>query len=254
MSKLVEKLEHIEAGSPQPLGFGARSAQGRPSSMLLLACVAAEDADKAKSLEPLGIDGVIIKTDDPASAEGPVDGLLWGAWLGEASSGGIDALKEKGCDFVVFQPENMPLAALDREDEGRMLVLGADLTHEQRRTVDSLPVDVVLIAPDGDGDSLTVKGLMDILTMAWGAGKPALLLWNGPLTTGELEGLRGADINGIVVDASKADKGVIEGLKGAIDSLPRKARRQRGGPRRATVPNAAGFITDVEDDYEEDDE
>ena len=117
-----------------------------------------------------------------------------------------------------------------------MLVLGADLTHEQRRTVDSLPVDVVLIAPDGDGDSLTVKGLMDILTMAWGAGKPALLLWSGPLTTGELEGLRGADINGIVVDASKADKGVIEGLKGAIDSLPRKARRQRGGTAEGHRP------------------
>ena len=92
--------------------------------MLLLACVAVKDADKAKSLEPLGIDGVIIKTDDPASAEGPVDGLLWGAWLGEASSGDIDALKEKGCDFVVFQPENMPLAAIGPRGRGPYAGIG----------------------------------------------------------------------------------------------------------------------------------
>lgn len=254
MSKLIDKLEHIQAGNPQPLGFGALSSQGRTASMLLIASMAAKDAAKTKDLGSLGVDGVIVRAEDPASAKAPGDGLLWGAWLNGANNDGVDSLKESGCDFIVFDPEKMPLSVLDRKDQGRVLVLGTELSVDQRRTVDSLPVDVVLIAPDRDSDSLTVKGLMDILTLAWGTGKSALLSWNGPLTKSELEGLRGADIIGIVVDTSKAEAGVIEGLKEAIDSLPRKASHQRGGRHSATIPQAAGFLTGGEDEYEEDDD
>ena len=42
MSKLIERLEKVDAASTPPLGFGASRTQSKPASMLLVALVDAQ--------------------------------------------------------------------------------------------------------------------------------------------------------------------------------------------------------------------
>lgn len=249
MSKLLEKLNRIGEGNPAPLGFGAMASRNRTSPMLLLA-LASSGGISSKELAAAGADAVVLKAKNATSVKAPEGDLTWGVWLDSATREEVDALKEQGCDFLVFGPEKMPVDAVSEcEDVGRVLVLDADLSEERRETVYSLPVDCILAVPEKDGDSLTLTGLMDLMVIAGPSGKPALLLWNGALSKGELEALRSADVAGVLVDLSKTDVAGLKQMKEVIDSLPRRGNKK--DRPAALLPRAAQAAPQWEEEEEE---
>ena len=65
MSKLIERLEKVDAASTPPLGFGANRTQNKPASMLL---VALADAASTEALTKIQADFCVLST--PVSRRG----------------------------------------------------------------------------------------------------------------------------------------------------------------------------------------
>jgi hypothetical protein len=77
--------------------------------------------------------------------------IPWGGWLKEA--GGEETKAVAGCDFVVF-PLVTALATLQDTMVGKILEIDALLGEGLLKTINSLPVDAVLVTSEQEKENL----------------------------------------------------------------------------------------------------
>lgn len=255
MSKFVDKLNQVSKATPQPMGFKTAQTVSPVPKMILVASLAQADIDGLADYLA-GADAGLLHISKLNSGAKTlqkicqaVSDIPWGGWLKDTGQGEIKQLMKAGCDFVVFPAATTPLAILQSDEVGKILQVEASLSEGLLRTVDELPVDALLITGEQEGEySLTWHHLMVFQRFANSLTKPLLVSIPSNVTANELQALREAGVDGVIVEV-EAGQPVqrLNQLRQAIDKLtvPSPRKRERA---EALLPHIikreAGIITE----------
>ena len=265
MSKLIELLDKTTDASPSPLGFGAASGRIPTNpSIVLIGQAAVDEVNGNPTLAESKADAFIVTMTslDSNALEGIQKALkdrLWGVRVGALSEEQASQLKEKGCDFVVFDPENTAAAVLNDEELGSIIAVNADLDEETGGAITGLSIDAAIYAPGESILPLTVQRLIEVQLVRDLVGKHFLITIPAGMTTSDLEVLKNAGIAGMVMNLSSQED--IANAKEAIKRIPHRRAKSRDRGRYNVQAPTAGFVAashqdvpDHDDDDDEDDE
>src|SRR5262245_60315019 len=191
MSKLGDAIKRSQRVEATPMGFGAARPSPKPS--LLVGFVGAAGgvaaAEKAGAefilAESDGVDAAGAKKLRESASEAPL-GALTNAGPRAASK----ELRESGLDFLAFEPEGTPAAALLDEDMGYVLVLPDKPEELFLRSLDSLSLEAVLLK--NVPSPLTVVRQIELTQIAGLSRKPVIAQVAGELSSEDLQCLRAA--------------------------------------------------------------
>ncbi len=262
VSRLVDRLQRVSDGAPQPMGFAPAARPERAPPLVLIAYIS-KPSDKITSaavengaefvVVPFGASGRTKPSSPAGIGEAP-----WGIRAGVLSETAHGQLKEAGCDFVVVDATETPVRLLGDEDVSVVATVPAGTEDRVLRAVDCLPCDVVWVdaAP---GETLTLGAMVEYSAIATGVGQNLLVPASASWGKGELEQLRDAGFAGIVVtvgtvDEARALKDVLE----AIRQVPNRSRRrdERIGARvpQLSVRPEVGPPPPTEPDFDPDED
>ena len=257
MSKLIDMLERVGYEPPSPFGFSTASKKSdTPPAIALVGAVSLKVLTKQPKLAEAPVDAVLVSLDtlDEKKVDKIADRLesrLWGLQLNGVDKTQAGTLKEKGCDFVLFEPDNTAASILSEEDIGKLVSVDPDLSEEMARAIHQLSIDAAVLTAEGDLAPLTVRKAMDYMAIQQMIGKSLLITAPAALGPDELEPLRDMGIAGLVVDLTSPDE--IAGTREAIENLPRPKRRSQR--RNALVPQVtADQAEHVHEHPDEDDD
>ena len=259
MSRLVEKLEKVGQASPTPIGFRAAARQGQDvRSILLLGTVTPGKLSRITKRQKTLVDAFLVELDPDnekvvADTARALKGFIWGASASQFDSARISALKEAGCDFIVFEASGTAAEVLNDEDVGKFIRVGGDLTEDVAAAIHDLPLDGALFSSDTLPLPLSVQQLIELQRIRGMLGKLFVVEAPNEIGSPDLEVIRDGGTAALVVDAiskSNAD------LASRIDALPPKRPRQDS--RDDMVPRVPagpvfGVEPHVDDDEEEED-
>ena len=238
MSKFVDALSKIGEQSVTPLGFNPASGPAKSrAAMVLAGQITLKQLGDRPALGESKVDALLVSLEawDGAaldSIQGRLSERLWGVRVEAAGLGQVRLLKEKGCDFVIFDAAQTEAGVLEEEDIGKIMTVAPDLDEDVARAINELPIDVVMLVSDPDLLPLTVSKLIGIEQVRGMVDKPFVMAVPDGLAAKDLEILRNVGISGLVVATSSLKE--IDRTKKAIDGLPRpKGRATRA---RAAVP------------------
>ncbi|MFH0914188.1 MAG: hypothetical protein V1849_02730 [Chloroflexota bacterium] len=256
MSKLIEELNRVRKGAPRPLGFGTGSAASEGKKMLLVVSLGEERlealADSAREADA----AIVTVSGDAEKALARVkDGLgeaIWGVQPGGKARAELSVLAKAGADFVVFSPE-MPLVS-DSEEVGKVLEVDPSLSDGMLRAISGLPVDVVLVGIEREGN-LTWHDLMVVQRLTGLLAKPVMVSLPAEVSAGELQALGEAGVKGVVVPlkAGQSEDRIKE-LRQTIGGLvfhPKEKREERVLPLLPLVSGERNTVTEDEEEEEE---
>lgn len=265
MSKLIDLLDKTTEASSPPLGFGAAS--GRIATnppIVLIGQASADEVNGDSALADSKADAVLVTMTslDNNALDGVQKALkdrLWGVRVGALSEEQAAQLKEKGCDFVVFDPENTAAAVLNDQDLGSIIAVSADLDEETGGAITGLSLDAAIYAPGESLLPLTVQRLIEVQLVRDLVGKHFIISIPAGMTTSDLEALKNAGIAGMVMNLSSHED--IAEAKEAISRIPHRRPKSRDRGRYSAQVPTAGFVAasqqevpDIPDDDDEDDE
>ena len=253
MSKLADAIKRSQRTESTPMGFGAARPAAKPS-MLVGFLGAASDVVKARDAgaemlivdaHPAGLGKLLgaspeLPADafksDPSSAQVP------GGIFTDPDVEGAKALKERGFDFILFEPNGTPAAALLDEDMGYVLALPASAEDSALRAFSSLQLDAIYY---GDMPSpLTVGKQVDLMRAASLVGKPLLVRVPADVSNADLQCLRGAGVVGLLVNAADG----VTKVKETVAAMPaRKAKRDEARPM-VSLPRGGAPAEEADDD------
>jgi hypothetical protein len=144
-----------------------------------------------------------------------------GAWLQSADGAKSKALREAGLDFLLFDPESTPAAALLDDDLGYVMVLPDNADEAYLRSIEPVSLEGAFVA--GLKLPLTVAGQIELGQTAVIARKPILCLVPKDVSAEDLQCLRASGVAVVVTD----DAGTVARLKESVAALPpRKVKRE----------------------------
>ena len=244
MSKLLDKLEQISKGNSKPLGFAAAAARSKLANMVIIAAV--DDNEKAAAVAGDYADAVVVNSLDGKAAASKSN-LPWGAPLNKSDKQ-IAKVDESGCDFVLIDTEEAPIAMLQEEKLCRIIEIDPALPDGLIRAANQLPVDVALISGD---TAISMKRLLTCQHIANMVGKHLLVRIPLDISREELRELWEIGSAGVVVNVTGNDKKGLAALREAVDALP-AARRKRGPRASATIPSIAPSVSAEHEEPDED--
>lgn len=254
MSRLTDLLEKAHTAAPG-IGFAASRQAAATPSLALIGRITATELRDSPGAADSPADALLVTLDPSDGASlgrvgEALKGRLWGARVGSASSDDARALKEAGCDFIVFDAEGTSASLLNDDELGRVIAVGFDepeFDEDEAKAVRSLDIDCALLSPAEGLLPLTVQKLLGIQKMRGLVRKRAIL--NIPADTGksELETLRNAGISAVAVSlAGSADQ--AQRFKDDIATLPRRRPQSSRGSSTPSVDFGGGSSPDHDDD------
>lgn len=225
MSNFIDKLKRRIRSRTQPIGFRPSESAKTPALLLVLQAPQPEGMAAAAESHP---DALLVNIENPdaidlpgivrAAGDTPVGCSLSGAFTEEK----LKRLLEAGCDFLVFEPANMPVRLLAMAKTGKVLKVELSLPNGTARAVDQLEVDAVLVSPPKEG-GLSINDLLAYHHLSSLITRPLFTWVNPGIDASELEALRDARIEGIFI--SSASKEEVERIRHIIESLPHIRRK-----------------------------
>ena len=231
MSKLLDKLEQISRGNSKPLGFASAAARSKLSNMVIIAAV--DDNDKASAVAGDYADAILVNSLDRKTAASKSN-LPWGAPVRKTEKQ-IAKVEESGCDFVLIDAEESPIALLQKEKLCRIIEIDPAMPDGLIRAANQLPVDIALISGD---TAISMKRLLTCQHIANMIGKHLLIGIPLEISREELRELWEIGSTGVVVPVTGDDKKGLAVLREAVDALP-ASRRKRGPKTSVTIPQIA---------------
>lgn len=259
MSKFLDRLEEIGMGAPPPLGFAISPRPPKTPGMALVGQVAGNAAGlkAAGELSPdavflAGIGGPpALKKLEKALPAGP-----WGIRTSALNEEDAKAYREAGSDIMVFELAGTAAAAVSSDEVARVLLVELGMEEAEIRSIDSLPVDVLLLTmPDIKGP-WTLADLTKITSISRRVSKFILVQVATPPGKGDLEAIRNAGVDGLVVDIIAMGPEAASSLKADLLDMPRQQPPRRGRatailPGAIFAPPAPRSEPDEDDDDEE---
>jgi len=244
LSKLLDKLNQISKDI-KPMGFRMATSKSETPRLLLIAALSGGDSAAVATAREYADAVIYSDTAKVEKAAAALGDMPWGVSLGEADGAQPGKLKDKGCDFIVFDAEKAPLAVLRDEGMGRVVELSPELPDGLIRTVTQLPIDMALIGGDA---AISVRRLMVCQHISNLTSKPLLARVPGDIAGEDVRELWEAGVVGVVVESKGDARKQLPSLKQAIDALP-ASRRKKGGKTEVSLPYAR-----VEEAPDEEDE
>jgi hypothetical protein len=241
VSKLLEKLEQISKGNSKPFGFAAAAAKSKIANMVIIAAL--DDNDKAAVTSAKEYADAILVNSLDGKNTAVKSGLPWGAPISEPA-----AIKESGCDFILLNTQDSPIALLQEEKLCRMIEIDPAMPDGLIRATNQLPVDIALIVGD---TSISMKRLLACQHIANLVGKYLLLRIPLEMSKEELRELWEIGMTGVVVPVTGDDKKGLAAIRQAVDALP-ASRRKRVSKTSATIPQIAPAETVKDEEPDED--
>ena len=264
MSRLVDRLQQVSEGAPQPLGFVPAARQERALPLVLIAQVSKPGDKVTAAAAESGAEFVIVPFEASGRAKPKAPAGIgeapWGVRAGELSEAAHAQLKEAGCDFVVIDAEGTPVRLLGDEDVAAVAVAPAGAEDRLLRALDALPCEAVLVDVEPNG-TLTLGEMIEYSAVATGLSQtllaPAAASWG----RGEFEQLRDLGFSGIVVTVRTVEEArALADVRDAIRQMPNRSRRRDERPA-ARVPQLSvrpevvpGPPTEPEIDPDDDDD
>jgi hypothetical protein len=242
VSKILEKLEQISKGNSKPLGFAAAAAKSKASSMIIIAAV--DDNDKAAVTTAKEYADAILMNSLAGKKTAAKSSLPWGAPVSEPA-----AIKESGCDFILLNTQDSPIALLQEEKLCRIIEIDPAMPDGLIRATNQLPADIALIAGD---TAISMKRLLTCQHIANMVGKYLLVRIPLEISKEDLRELWEIGLTGVVVPVAGDANKSLAALRQAVDALP-ASRRKRSLKTSATIPHLAP-AEPVEDEEPDEDE
>jgi len=230
MSKFVDKLQRLSKSSAPSIGFHPAASESESSAMLLIAGLSGVDVKEAKVVADSNADaGLILNqsfdTETVKQMVEAVGDIPLGVFVKDVSQDKVNELVGSGCDFVVFDIK-VPGAVLQQEDVGKFLMIAPSLEQSLVRAINGLEVDGVFINR-GEESSITVEHLLIYQRFSELLNKPLVVTLPSLVTSGELNNLWQAGIDGIVIPPAQPIE-VFAALRRMAANLSKEAKRRRG--------------------------
>ncbi len=257
MSKLIDLLDKTQTTS-SAIGFAASRQSATDPDIVLLGRITSVELTQDPNLANSPADALLITLDasDTAAITSVGDALkdrLWGARVGSAGANDANALKDAGCDFIVFDAEGTSASVLNDDALGKIIAAGfddPDFNEDEAKAIRTLEIDCALLTPPDSLMPLTVQKLLSIQAMRATVRKRSVLTAPTDIGNAELETLRNVGIVGIVVSLADSDE-KIQRIKNDIANLPRR-KSQRDRRRSVSNVGFSGGLASSEDEYDND--
>ena len=242
MSKFLDRLEQINQGTSNSIGFGAVRPQ-KPPGMAFVGLVSGKHSKGIKTLTDVVPDAALVSgIDDPSAVkdlgQALGSGIPWGARLSALSEKEARIFEDSGCDLIAFPLQGTAVTATASEEMARVLCIEMDIDPEQLRSIDALPVDVLLLPMADISAPWTLQDLATIGRVSRRVNHYILVETSQLPGPKELEALRNIGVNGLVVDVAAVEPQQLAQLKTAMQDMP----RQRSGRKdrvTAILPSSA---------------
>lgn len=249
MSTLIEKLERALSGAAvQPMGFAAVVAKAPAAQMALVVALPRPEAELLPGLAKAGAEGVLVSAKPEAEfvTAAKEHRLSWGLRMDVARPQDVQALKDAGCDFVIYGPES-PALVLDQTGVGQVLELGAAAAEELAGGIEPLAAGAIYVPLD-DMPYLSVKRVILCQRLARMGRKPLLVQVHPAVADGELAALCDAGAAGVVVEERGGDAtALVQRLRSAIGALPPRGKRAKSFKAQALLPRMHLVPTDADE-------
>ena len=259
MSKFLDRLEQISLGVSGPIGFGVSRAEKTPG-MALVALVSSKHATGCRAVASLAPDAVLLGGITGPEAIKKLAAALtkvpWGVRSDQLTDESSQAYQESGCDLLAFSLEGTPVSAVSSDEIARVLCLDLDADERQLRSIDSLPVDVLLLSLTGQAAPWTLADLASIAAISRRVNKYVLVEVSAPPGKKDLEAIRKVGVDGLVLEVGAVSAKSLAELKESLLDMPRSrpGRRERA---TAIIPASvfpSGQAPAPEDPDEDDDD
>ena len=251
MAKLPDLIQRATRPTTAPLGFASARTKSTPS-MIVVAQISAGWNAAASDAIAAGASVILLsgsprETDIKAAAKaaaGNPCGLI------PNDSAKLDTLSKNGIDFVVLDSA-APASALQTEHLTFLLKVSEELSDVQLRTLDSLPVEaLVLETPPG---TLTIGRQMELRRITGLARKPMLVSPAAGVSRDDLLSLRDSGVMLLAVDMTASDGATTIGqLAKLVKALPPRRARPRGEKGEVSLPTPPQTHKDHDDDDDDD--
>ena len=240
MSKLADAIRRTLRTESAPMGFGASRSQPK-ATMLVGLLVPAASASAASGADVLVIDG---RKGTPSAADVRASGeTLTGVWGRNVDRGAVAELRKAGADFLLFEADSTPAAALLDDDIGYVLALPGTPEETYLRSLGPLNLDAFFL--EELPSPLTVARQLELTRIGVFGGKPVMARVKAEADASELECLRAAGVAVLLVE----DAGGIAKLRETVLSLPaRKVRKDERPSVAVSLPRAQAPAEDDDDD------
>ena len=227
--------------------------------MALVGLVSANYAAGCGLVADLGPDAALLSgVKSPQSLkrlQKSLPSVPWGVRADVLTEEAAEGYQNQGCDLLAFTLQSTPVSALASDDMARVLCLEPDVSERQLRSIDPLPVDVLLVSSLNQNASWTLGELAAIAAISRRVDKYILVEVSQPPGKKDLEALRNTGVHGLVLDVASVSSESLKELKADLQEMPRQqpGRRER---RTALVPGSAFAVEQeqVREEPEEDDE
>lgn len=204
-------------------GFAVYATQGKARHILVLA--EAADAAAAAAAAEAGVDAIVFT--GPSSGIGAVASTATkptAVWLLDADRESVQAARDAGADFFVFDDGRAHASSMTVEEIGRVLVLGADHEEQRLRSIAAIDLDAVLVT--GDPNALTVRDLLSLRRVAAYAGAPLLIASEQAPSPAALEAWRDAGAAAVLV---RGDATALRAVVASAEEVPAPRKRRNEG-------------------------
>ncbi len=240
MSKFRNRIRDL-GRAPAGFGFSALAHPTKVRYMLVVAEV--ENAAAATDAADAGVDAVILRG-GTAALDGLslANGALIGIWLEDATGAEVDAAKQAGADFFLFDDSRAHASALTPTDIGRVLLLGPDQETERLRSVAPIDLDAVVVT--GEVGATTVRDQLALRRVASLTGAHLLVAANAVPDVGTLEAWRDAGAPAVLVSGTAAE---IHAAVEAANAVPAPRRREEHATPILGAPRTGSHDHDEEE-------
>ncbi len=258
MSRLIDKLNRLSRAESQPIGFRATQLASPKPRVQLIASLAQERVESLVDYTA-GADAGLLRISKLSSStkalqkiSQAVPDIPWGGWRQDSGPGDMKRLLKAGCDFVVFPATNTPLAILQNDEVGKILEVESSLDEGLLRAANKLSIDAVLITGEQrEGYFLTWQHLMLFQRFADLLTKPLLVSIPSKVTSGELQALWEAGVDGVVIEVSaEQPQDRLKELRQVIDKLafPSPGKCEKAEPLLPRISQEPSIVTAEEEE------
>lgn len=236
MSRILDALERIGRESSAPMGFSNTTRETKRRPMVILGYCSREHTDLGVA-SSLKFDATVINLNvlPHLSVRGdiaPLKNLLWGVELYQLTQKReYREYRKRGADFFVFDGENINVKVLEDDGAGFFLRIEPSLEDRYLRTIESLPVDGVIVRYT-ESPPITLQGLMELSALRSMVDKYLLLEISSNITKVELESLLHIGVDGLLLDTDYRRAKSVEKLIRYSDEISRLPKEK---PRRSTA-------------------
>jgi len=248
-------MERITVAAPGGMGFGAARTEKTPA-IALVGLVSGGYAKGLKTVSDLGLDAALLSGIDDAGGlkriEKSLPSLPWGVKTSSLTESSAQEFRDSGCDILAFSLENTDASALVADDAARILYVDPDIEERELRTISALPVDVLILPMTGVSGPWRLAQIASVAAISRRVDKYILVEVSGTPSDKDLEALRNAGVDGLVLDVAAVGADALEKLKSAAMALPKQRPSGRG--RSAIVPSSVFPSSSAPEPEEEDDD